>query len=180
MKVGVINCLLTFLLAFLLVECTIQGLYSGYNDLSGQEKKKVTDISLYTDISNISNLDSVYLITPEDLKTALQAYNRNIVYLWNPLCSNSSCVPPSLAKAEIEKRGYRFWLIATFFSNDLFNANFDAPVYGIKESVNRKRAQRYLKDFVKGLGCEDYDFELFIIFNEDSYEYMNDISRLPI
>ena len=179
MKYDVNIYLLIISVAFIFAGCTIQGLYSGYNNLSQEEKKKVIDLPFQADISDLTTSGSIYLITPENLKSAVQAHNRNVIYLWNPLCSNTTCVSPAVAKTEAEKSGHKLWLVSTHFFNDMTNLDFGIPIYGIKESVERKTTSKYLKSFVKEMGCENYDFELFIVFNEGSYRYLNDISHLP-
>ena len=153
--------------------CIFQGFYSGYHNLTSEDKERVVDIYSYSDISNLTDLNSIYLIDPENLKLSLQEYDKNVIYVWNPLCSNS--IHPSLVKAEAEEKGYKLWLISALFFQNIAEVDFGIPIYGIKESIEYKPVTRYLKSFVRKLGCENYDLESLIVFNNGSYRYSTDI-----
>lgn len=158
--------------------CVIQGLFSGYDTLSKEDKERVIDVSDQADILEVENYNSVYLITPENLKQAMRGYDRNVIYLWNPFCKNETCISPSIARIKAEEKGYTFWLVSTSFYNNIATIDFGIPVYGMTESVERKIVSKYIKNFVKNIGCENYDYESYIVFNESGYRYLNDIEDL--
>lgn len=169
--------LFSIFLVFLFTGCVVQGLYSDYNKLSENEREKIVDISDKKDISDLKDFKRIYLITPENLKLALSKNERNVIYLWNPFCSATSCISPSIAKRVADERGYKFWLITDSFL--LRNANFDFPIYAIKESLQRKTRAKYVKNFAKELGCGKYDFELFIVYDKNEYLCYDNIEDIP-
>lgn len=144
--------ILCSLLILTLVSCRIYGLYSGYNSLNKEQKGYIID---YTHVSDIEGASSgyIYQISAENLISAMDKYEYNVIYEWAPRCSSEYCIPPSIAASEAEKRGYKLWVVLDYYDEKIIGTDFNMPVYSIKNTIYKTDyCQKYKRLFLTDLG----------------------------
>lgn len=140
------------LLVLTLTGCRIYAFYSGYKSLTPEEKAYVIDYAHVDNIEEASN-GKIYQILSENLKSAMNKYEYNVIYRWATRCPSENCIPPSLAELEAQEKGYKLWVISDYYDKEIIGIDLGMPIYSIKNSVyHTDFCQKYTSLFLKDLG----------------------------
>lgn len=153
---------------------TIPGFYSGYSELSEQEKNNIVFTEPDFDICNLQNDGKIYAINGTQLRNCILKEPKSLVYIWSPNCQSENCYSVDLVQEFCEKNGFAFFLISEYY--DIEKLKIDKsklkqyPMFSINEKYYKTRyCNRYSTLFVKDLLSDqifkrDYKFSRYFIF----------------
>jgi hypothetical protein len=150
------------------------GFYSGYSELTEQEKNNIVFTEPDFDICNLQNDGKIYSITGTQLQNCILKQPKSLVYIWSPHCSSENCYSLDLMQAFCEKNGFTFFVISEYYDSEMLKVEITKlkqyPMFSINEKYYKTRyCNRYSMLFVKDLLSDeifkkDYKFNRYFIF----------------
>jgi hypothetical protein len=112
--------------------CRIEGLTNDYGKLEEIQKKKITELSTFENLSK----EFIYKINGIQLSEELKKYPKSIVYIFKNGCTNKLCYPLITYENYADKNGYKLFLIMDGYSK--LNETLEQPFSSILFSINNE------------------------------------------
>lgn len=173
---------LTLLLICSLSSCVIvdtPGFFSGYKDLSKEEKQQVVFTPPKDDICDKTNDKKIYAITGKQLLNCIKGYDTTVVYLWSPHCSSDACVTMQAAQRYCDKMNYKLYIVAEYYDMDMMTKQhtIPAPLFianhkYYKANYCGKYNRRFTNDLLNGKTLnKEEKYSRFLFFKGDTIAF---------
>lgn len=151
---------LCFMLGSMILQsCVITntpGFYSGYSQLSENEKSKIVFTDPQREICNINTDGKIYSVTGIQLHECISSSQKAIVYFWSPNCSSEKCYNYNFINEYCQDNGYALFFIVEYYDFKKTNAELLSSALSAIYSVNEryyktKYCNKYMRLFIKDM-----------------------------
>lgn len=161
-----------FVLFLLFASCvSVSGLYTGYETLTEEQKKKV--IVAGSDISNLRNDGNVYRITVDKLKKYLKTGGKVVVYDYKPKCLSKECVSPVLVENFCKQNNVYLCLVTADLDGIFEVPRLSCPILFMDNEPYKTQIQyKYERLFLENLTEANYQergYGRFLCFDGGQY-----------
>ena len=173
--------LLTILISFFLVSCTVYGVTNDYKKLLPAEKERIVHLE------NFNKVDSshVYKINGLQLKNELKNYPKSLVYIFTNGCTSEYCLPMSNYESFAKENGYKLFLVMEGYSHlqktiGQRSSVFTSSLYSIDNDFYNSwysvRFSRFFENELRGINKKEKpDWTGSLFFFE--YDNLQKVSR---
>jgi len=162
-----------------------RGIYSGYNELSESEKKRIVFLSDFEQMKD--HVDTViFAISAPQLKNYINQFDSCLIYFWSPFCSSSKCKSPEIVQNYCKINHLHLILIVENYSSAQYLlamvSLLEQPAFVInsfhyKTDFCPTYVSKFKKDFLETMRNKRNNYATYYIYHNSSYKEVYDIDE---
>lgn len=159
-------------LSLLCASCiSIGGIYSGYNQLSDQQKQRVKELSI--PMEEVKADGNIYQIIHEQAMDLIRSQAEVLIYEYTPWCKSEYCANPLEVAERCKESNIFFCLITTTFEDISSLWKIELPIFAIRnEAYGTKVRAKYCRlffDQLTGVPEKERGFGSFYLFRDGRF-----------
>lgn len=167
------NKIIAFVVILFFSQCSsISGFYSGYKQLTEEQKRHVIFQKL--NICSLENNNKIHAINATQLKECLKLNKKSLVYTWSPHCYSEVCILIAACQDYCDKNDYELYVVADYYDWETMEGQNVAkkPIFTIdhkyyKTDYANKYQRLFIQDLTDNKQFGKNEFGRFFIFEKD-------------